>query len=237
MASRSTASSLFIIPLAAAIALVVVVESPSTRNARIVRTAATTEAIVDGMTSSRLSVLTPRVLVGPRGMPGSHSGSGVPLGQGRILTAYHVVQDANDVVVGIDAENVVPARVVWRAIGSDLVMLHAPLFKSAGLPIRCDNGRVGERVVSMGYPLDLGYAETNGRIVGRPTPRYEVRTPSLSLTYHSGVQWMDAPIGPGMSGGPTIDESGHLIGVNVLLFGSFGGIVPASEICLALGRS
>jgi serine protease Do len=61
----------------------------------------------------------------------------------------------------------------------------------------------GEKIYSLGNPLDLGFAISEGTYNGLVERR-------LYDTIH-----FTGALNPGMSGGPAVDEGGHVIGVNV----------------------
>lgn len=61
----------------------------------------------------------------------------------------------------------------------------------------------GERLYSLGNPLDLGFTITEGTYNG------------ISSRGFSDQLMFTGPVNPGMSGGPNITEDGHLAGVNV----------------------
>ncbi len=61
----------------------------------------------------------------------------------------------------------------------------------------------GARVFSLGNPLDVGFAVTEGAFNGLAERHY------LPTLFFGGA------LNPGMSGGPALDEQGQLIGVNV----------------------
>ena len=78
----------------------------------------------------------------------------------------------------------------------------------------------GERIFSMGNPLDIGFAVVEGTFNGL-----------LERSFYPQIFFSGA-INPGMSGGPAIDEQGRIVGINVakrLDGDSVGFLVPASK--------
>jgi len=71
-------------------------------------------------------------------------------------------------------------------------------FRSAALPLA-----KGERLYSLGNPLDVGFAVVEGVYNG------PVERSFLPQVFFGGS------LNPGMSGGPTVDDAGRVIGVNV----------------------
>jgi serine protease Do len=83
----------------------------------------------------------------------------------------------------------------------------------------------GQRLFSLGNPHDLGLSIVEGTYNGLVQ---HTLYPRIHLT---------APINPGMSGGPTIDESGRVVGVNVATAGEEVGFLVPVERATALLRS
>jgi S1-C subfamily serine protease len=71
-------------------------------------------------------------------------------------------------------------------------------FRPPSLPLA-----KGERIYSMGNPHDIAFAVVEGNFNGLVERSFD------PLIYFSGG------INPGMSGGPVVDEQGHVVGVNV----------------------
>lgn len=196
-------------------------------------------AVMDGMRTSRLGTLTPIVFCVQAEGRSCGRGSGVSLGNGVVLTADHVLEGALNAFVGTSMKERIPARIVWRAPNSDLALLHAPMFRSAAVPLRCDDAQIGEQVTAMGWPMDLGYAEMQGHVAGLTQRPWRMlgRFGEVVRDYLGGMQAVDFAYGSGMSGGPTIDSNNRLVGINVIAAQGFGGLVPASEVCRVLGRT
>ena len=62
----------------------------------------------------------------------------------------------------------------------------------------------GQRIYSMGNPLDLGFTIVDGTYNGR-----------VERSYNERIHFSGA-INPGMSGGPVVTADGEIVGVNVL---------------------
>jgi S1-C subfamily serine protease len=77
---------------------------------------------------------------------------------------------------------------------------------------------VGEPVIAIGNPLNVGISVTTGIVsgVGRP-----IKAPN-DYTIDDAVQ-TDAAINPGNSGGPLLDSRGTVIGVNAQIASQSGG--------------
>jgi hypothetical protein len=88
----------------------------------------------------------------------------------------------------------------------DLVLIRVPAKNLRALPLADPKSiEPGERVVAIGHPLGLGNTVTDGLVSA-----VRAVTPELTLLQIS------APISPGSSGGPLIDERGRVIGVSTL---------------------
>jgi serine protease Do len=88
----------------------------------------------------------------------------------------------------------------------------------------------GARVFSLGNPLDVGFAVTEGAYNG------------LAERHYLPALFFGGSLNPGMSGGPALDEQGQLIGVNVAARRdgeqvSFLVPAAAAQALLARGRA
>jgi serine protease Do len=86
----------------------------------------------------------------------------------------------------------------------------------------------GERIFSMGNPLDIGFAVVEGTYNGL-----------IAKSFYPQIFFSGA-INPGMSGGPALDEQGRIIGINVAkrLDGeSVAFLVPAAKALALLERT
>ena len=149
-------------------------------------------------------------------------GSGfVVSNDGFILTNAHVVtnngQAADSVSVVFKGSGsqttTVPAKVVGVDQTSDVAVLKIDPNKVGKLDplVLGDSSKVqvGEAVVAIGNPLGFDFSLTSGIVSA--TDR-NLQSPNGS-TISDGIQ-TDAAINEGNSGGPLIDSSGHVIGIN-----------------------
>lgn len=158
-------------------------------------------------------------------------GSGVHIGNGRVLTAAHVVDDATGIKVGGD-----PANVLWSGKQYDVALLQTTV-KGAAPRLACRTAAVGEQAEAVGNPGPLRDMHSFGKISGGE----QSRGPWASTII------VNFAIAPGMSGGPVYDAAGDIIGLVVGVaavpngfgasFVSFGYVVPSSAVCKLLGRA
>ncbi len=136
-------------------------------------------------------------------------GSGVIMHSGGyILTNLHVVQDADLIEVLLQSGRSFPAELIGFDKFTDLAVLKV---NATNLPIIPQNptqkSLVGDIVLAIGNPLNLGQTVTQGIIsaTGRN---------GLSNTSHLEFLQMDAAINEGNSGGALVNTNGELVGIN-----------------------
>jgi len=135
--------------------------------------------------------------------------------EGLILSNFHVVSEAvlkperHDLVYVTADGREAPVKVLQIDVLHDLALLKAsdagPARKFEALAFRpaAEVLSQGERIYSLGNPLDVGFAVTQGTYNGM------VRRSFYPQIFFGGA------LSGGMSGGPALDEEGHVIGVNV----------------------
>ncbi len=152
-----------------------------------------------------------------RPVPQEGSGSGIVYDkEGHIITNYHVIEDATELLVTLPDETTVTAEVVGADPSNDLAVLRVDALPELLHPIplgRSDNLQVGQFVVAIGNPfgfertLTVGVVSALGRVIESPDERFI-----------GEIIQTDAAINPGNSGGPLLDLSGQVIGVNTAIF-------------------
>jgi S1-C subfamily serine protease len=144
---------------------------------------------------------------------------------GRIVTNFHVLQDANAAKVTLHDGSSYDARLVGAAADYDVAVLKidAPASKLRPIPLgRSNTLQVGQKAFAIGDPFGLDYTLTTGVVSALDR---EIK--SASGQPISGVIQTDAAINPGNSGGPLLDSAGLLIGVNTAIYspsGAYAGI-------------
>jgi S1-C subfamily serine protease len=132
--------------------------------------------------------------------------------QGDILTNDHVVQSASDVRVGFSGGATYPARVVGTDPSTDLAVIRVQAPPAVLHPLQFANSsaaEVGDTVYAIGNPFGLDRTMTAGIVsaLGR-----DIQAPN-GLGIPDAIQ-TDAPINHGNSGGPLLDSSGRVVGIN-----------------------
>jgi S1-C subfamily serine protease len=139
---------------------------------------------------------------------------------GHIVTNFHVIAHGDRASVTLNDNSSYPARIIGRAPDKDLAVLKidAPAQKLQPLPVGTSaNLEVGQKVLAIGNPYNVGQTLTTGVISGLGR---EIK----SMTRRSifDVIQTDASINPGNSGGPLLDSAGRLIGVNTAIYSPSG---------------
>ncbi len=173
------------------------------------------------------------------------SGSGFVIDEsGLMLTNNHVVTLDSDTVAQTlsvkfhnDPKTYV-AKVVGRSPIYDvaLIKIDAPGKKFTAMNLGDSDGiKVGQKAIAMGNPFGLDFSVTEGIVSATG------RDFSGSTNLASNVIQTDAAVNPGNSGGPLVNSSGEVIGINTAIIspgtagsgqGQFAGIAFALPINL-----
>jgi 2-alkenal reductase len=144
---------------------------------------------------------------------------------GHIVTNHHVIEQAAEIGVLLGGERPLPARLVGSAPWVDLAVVRLIDPPDDLRPILIGTSTdlvVGQSVHAIGNPFGLSRSLTTGVISA-----LDRRLPTESGREVVGVIQTDAAVNPGNSGGPLVDSSGRLIGVNTAILaptGSFTGV-------------
>ena len=158
----------------------------------------------------------------PREYEARSLGSGVIISaDGYLLTNFHVVKDAEEILIRLDDRRELLAELVGGDERSDIALLKidakdlpvARLGKSADL-------EVGEWVLAIGSPFGFEHSATQGIVSakGRALPN-ESYVPFIQT---------DVAINPGNSGGPLFNLDGEVVGINSQIFSRTGGYMGLS---------
>jgi serine protease DegQ len=147
-------------------------------------------------------------------------GSGViASAEGYILTNNHVVQAGDEIAVALTDGRRVPARMVGADPDTDLAVLKIDMQNLPAITFgRSETLRVGDVVLAIGNPFDVGQTVTMGIVsaLGRT---------NLGINTLENFIQTDAAINQGNSGGALVDSNGLLIGINTAIFSRSGGSV------------
>jgi S1-C subfamily serine protease len=147
--------------------------------------------------------------------PGEGAGSGSVIDKrGHILTNNHVIEDARGIQVTLNGKEY-DAELVGTDADADVAVLKidAPAQELYPVPVgTSDNLRVGQRVYTLGNPFGLEGTLTTGII-----SNLNRTLPSRTGGEMKSIIQTDAAMNPGNSGGPLLDTSGRMIGMNVAI--------------------
>lgn len=183
----------------------------------------------------RPSVVGIRASHAPGAAGGVHRvGSGLIVDpRGYVVTCYHVVGSSPAITVSRFRRSGEQLRARLVARQEDLALLQilegGPFAAAA---FADSNGvSVGDWVLAIGHPFGLGLTVTAG-IVGRKNSRLAIPGGGQ----YADVIQTDAPINEGSSGGPLVDLSGRVVGLNTAIYaptGVFSGAgfaVPSNRV-------
>ncbi|MCG9556838.1 outer membrane-stress sensor serine endopeptidase DegS [Vibrio kanaloae] len=140
-------------------------------------------------------------------------GSGVIVSEkGYIITNFHVVAQADQIVVALQDGRVAAAQLVGSDKRTDIAILRVSGDNLPVIPLNPNyNANVGDVVLAIGNPYNLGQTTTFGIIsaTGRS---------SISADGHQAFIQTDAAINEGNSGGALVNSQGELVGINTASF-------------------
>ena len=146
-------------------------------------------------------------------------GSGFILKDNYIMTNYHVVEDATEVIVSLSDRREFIAEIVGVDPLSDLALL---VVEGKDLPKvetgNSDSLKVGDWVVAIGSPFSFDFSVTAGIISAKGR---SIQNNNIG-NYVPFLQ-TDVAINPGNSGGPLFDLDGKVVGINSQIYSRSGG--------------
>jgi serine protease Do len=153
---------------------------------------------------------------------GLNFGSGVLVSMsGRVITAAHLVQTADQIKVLLSGGKTVGARVVASAPFSDISLLQLESVPEDFVVAKLgdsDKVEVGDEVFVVGTPYGLGHILTAGHI----SARHKLNKISAKFEVSELFQ-TDAAINQGNSGGPLFNMAGEVIGIASRILTRSGG--------------
>jgi len=155
-------------------------------------------------------------------LPQEGTGSGfVYDGNGHIVTNFHVVDGADEVIVTLATGAEYVAQVIGADPSSDLAVLRIEAGIALPKPLvlaDSDMLRVGQFVAAIGAPFGLEQTLTTGVVSALERV---IESPEMDQFIAGAIQ-TDAAINPGNSGGPLLNLSGEVIGVNSQILSTSG---------------
>jgi len=160
---------------------------------------------------------------GPSVLTSAHGlGSGVLVStDGKVVTAAHIVQTADEVTVEFLTGEAIRARVIASEPSADVSLLQLERVPAGVQPAMLgdsDKVEVGDQIFIVGAPYGLSHTLTVGHISARHRPN----TIWSELASAEFLQ-TDAAINQGNSGGPMFNEAGEMIGIVSHIISKSGG--------------
>ncbi len=153
--------------------------------------------------------------------------------KGLLITNYHVVSESvqkpkKAKLFVLINEKPIEAKVLAVDITHDLALVSVAQTFESSLKLASAHPKQGAKIFSIGLPEDLNMSITEGN-------------------YNNIIEYgpyqlihMASPLNPGMSGGPTLNQDGEVVGVNVSVLMSRQSIsfaVPSHFVSLLLQRA
>lgn len=162
---------------------------------------------------------------------GNSMGSGFAIGENCIVTNAHVLEDARYIVVSTYGGTEYQASVLGINETEDIAVLAIEGVSFPYLPVAdLSTVKTGDDIYAIGAPKGMPYTLTKGGISAK----------ERTIRRNSYIQ-IDAPINEGNSGGPLLNDTGQVLGMNTLKLINSEGIglaIPITSICsyiLSLG--
>lgn len=156
-----------------------------------------------------------------RQMSVSGLGTGFLVDDLHIMTAAHVVQTAETIVIKFHDGEEIPADVVSNYKTADVALLKLKWKSKNGKVLKLgdsDKMDIGEQIFIVGTPLGLSYSFSSGYISGRQKSKKR----TSALVRAEFIQ-TDASINHGNSGGPMFNTKGEVVGIVSYILSQSGG--------------
>lgn len=155
-------------------------------------------------------------------VPQEGTGSGfVYDDQGHIVTNFHVVQGADELIVTFPDGTQYTGRVAGADPLGDIAVIQIDADTDLPPPLNIadpESFEVGQTVMAIGHPFGLDQTLTTGVISGLGRV---VQSPGSQQFIGEAVQ-TDAAINPGNSGGPLLNLEGEVVGINSAILSPSG---------------
>ena len=143
-------------------------------------------------------------------------GSGVIISKdGYIVTNNHVIDGADEINVKLHDGRELKGRVIGTDPTTDLALVKIEGDDFPAIPVgNSDNLKVGEWVLAVGNPFNLGSTVTAGVV--------SAKARGLGANDVESFIQTDAAINQGNSGGALVNARGELVGINAMLYSPTG---------------
>lgn len=156
------------------------------------------------------------------GIPSSQ-GSGFFIDKNTLVTNYHVIEDSDYLELKIAGNETIfkGAKVIKASPEYDLAIVQTKQEFSAFEIVDCSKIEVGAKIYTIGNPRGLEGTISDGILSGKRN--------------NNGIEYLQitAPISPGNSGGPVLNDKGEVIGVATFAYKNSQNLnfaVPVSYI-------
>jgi serine protease Do len=171
---------------------------------------------------------------------GGGHGSGTHLGNGLILTAFHVTDKSKAFKIKTNDGRVFDGELLLESPVADVAIVYVKDYKDIGsAPLSCAPNYVGQPISMVGNPESVEFAKTWGRVSALGITGYE---DALEGRWKELVT-LDATAAHGVSGAGVVNDAGQVVGILVSgMESAFGPaypytfMIPGKAICHALAR-
>lgn len=160
------------------------------------------------------------------------SGTGVVwTADGHVLTAAHVLGRSTSASVTLPNGKELEAKILGRDVENDVALLKVDASGLSPISVSGAALKAGQMVFALANPMGAKASVTSGIVT----------SPSRSIrgwwgTVIEDAVVTDAQLNPGYSGGPLVDASGKMIGMNVAYFASRGLAVSSATLTDSLTK-
>jgi serine protease DegQ len=156
---------------------------------------------------------------GTKSVEFSGAGSGVVFDakSGLIVTNNHILEYAEEITVALSDGRKLSGKRVGGDAETDIALIRVAAEGLTPIPLGdSDKLEVGDFVLAIGNPFQLGQTVTSGIVGG-------LRRSGLGIENYEEFIQTDASINPGNSGGALVNLRGELVGINTAVVGDNGG--------------
>ncbi|MEE8119009.1 MAG: Do family serine endopeptidase [Gammaproteobacteria bacterium] len=140
---------------------------------------------------------------------------------GEVLTNYHVIRGADEIIVRLADRRELPATVIGIDPPTDIALLK---IDATDLPVvnigNVASLKVGEWVLAIGSPFGFDHSVTKGIVSAKGR--------SVGMERYVPFIQTDVAINPGNSGGPLFNMRGEVVGINSQIYSRTGGFMGVS---------